>query len=96
MMRPGLARRWRLPLLCMLCPPRPPPPADAACGPPPAPRAQEAERLHQLRHPAIVSLFGICLAGSSGLLITEYCAGRDLRSALQIKKAGTGTRLFGW
>ncbi|KAI7842434.1 hypothetical protein COHA_004073 [Chlorella ohadii] len=56
----------------------------------------EAERLHQLRHANIVTLYGVCLAGPIGILLMEYAAGRDLHSALQIRKQGTNERLFGW
>ena len=30
---------------------------------------QEAERLHQLRHANIVTLYGVCLAGPIGILL---------------------------
>ncbi|PRW45625.1 hypothetical protein C2E21_6054 [Chlorella sorokiniana] len=56
----------------------------------------EAERLHQLRHANIVTLYGVCLAGPIGILLMEYAAGRDLHSALQVRRQGTNERLFGW
>ncbi|KAI7842043.1 hypothetical protein COHA_004243 [Chlorella ohadii] len=57
----------------------------------------EAERLHALRHAHLVPLYGVCLSGSKGILLLEFCAGRDLHSALAIKKqGGRGERLFGW
>jgi hypothetical protein len=57
---------------------------------------REAERLHQLRHPHVVALYGVSLSGAKGYLITEYCAGRDLTSCLQLKSSGSSRRLFGW
>lgn len=59
-------------------------------------RLQEAERLHQLRHAHVVALYGVALSGPQGVLITEYCSGRDLHSALQLRKANSNNRLFGW
>jgi tRNA A-37 threonylcarbamoyl transferase component Bud32 len=57
----------------------------------------EAERLHALRHAHLVPLYGVCLSGSKGILLLEFCAGRDLHSALAVKKqGGRGERLFGW
>lgn len=32
----------------------------------------------------------------AGILLMEYCAGRDLRSALGLTAAGSNERLFGW
>ncbi|KAL4419965.1 hypothetical protein ABPG75_007063 [Micractinium tetrahymenae] len=57
---------------------------------------QEAERLHQLRHAHVVALYGVALSGSRGIILMEYCSGRDLHSALQLRIAGTQRRLFGW
>ncbi|PSC73227.1 serine threonine-kinase [Micractinium conductrix] len=57
---------------------------------------KEAERLHQMRHAHVVGLYGVVLSGSQGLLLMEYCSGRDLHSALQLKAAGSDQRLFGW
>ncbi|KAL4421640.1 hypothetical protein ABPG75_010931 [Micractinium tetrahymenae] len=57
----------------------------------------EAMRLHQLRHAHMVALYGVALSGSTGVLLLEYCAGRDLMSALPVEVAGfPGERLFGW
>ncbi|KAL4421641.1 hypothetical protein ABPG75_010932 [Micractinium tetrahymenae] len=57
----------------------------------------EAMRLHQLRHAHMVALYGVALSGSTGVLLLESCAGRDLMSALPVEVAGfPGERLFGW
>lgn len=32
---------------------------------------QEAERLHQLRHPHVVALYGVSLSGPKGYLLME-------------------------
>ncbi len=40
---------------------------------------------------------GVALSGSTGVLLLEFCAGRDLMSALTVEVAGfPGERLFGW
>ncbi|KAL4420111.1 hypothetical protein ABPG77_000282, partial [Micractinium sp. CCAP 211/92] len=57
---------------------------------------QEAERLHQLRHAHVVTLYGVALSGSRGIILMEYCSGRDLHSAMQLRISGTQRRLFGW
>lgn len=41
-------------------------------------KPQEAVRLHQLRHPAVVGFVGVALSGSRGILLLEMCEGRDL------------------
>ncbi|KAI7843034.1 hypothetical protein COHA_003366 [Chlorella ohadii] len=56
----------------------------------------EALRLHQLHHPHVVALLGVTIAGSTGILLMEYCAGRDLRSALGLTAADSNERIFGW
>ncbi|KAL4452700.1 hypothetical protein ABPG75_008362 [Micractinium tetrahymenae] len=55
----------------------------------------EAERMHQLRHAHIVALYGVALSGPVGVLLMEYCGGRDLMQALELKVAG-GERVFTW
>ena len=58
----------------MPCPPPPPhthhplAPASPAC-------LQEAMRLQALRHPNLVGFYGVCLAGSKGVVLLEYCEG---------------------
>lgn len=47
----------------------------------------------------MVALMGIALAGPScnrGVLLLEYCEGRDLHAALDVLARGTQDRLFGW
>lgn len=44
----------------------------------------------------MVALMGIALAPASGVLLLEYCEGRDLHSALDVLASGTQDRLFGW
>ncbi|KAL4452702.1 hypothetical protein ABPG75_008364 [Micractinium tetrahymenae] len=56
----------------------------------------EAERLHQLRHAHVVTLYGVALSGPIGVLLMEYCGGRDLMQALELKVAGSGQRVFSW
>ena len=51
--------------------------------------------MQQLRHPNIVSFFGMAVDNQKGLLLMELCDGRDLGSALKLCD-GSGTRLFGW
>lgn len=51
--------------------------------------------MQQLRHPNIVSFFGMAVDNQKGLLLMELCDGRDLGSALKLCDGG-GTRLFGW
>ncbi|KAL4436547.1 hypothetical protein ABPG75_003686 [Micractinium tetrahymenae] len=57
--------------------------------------AAEAMRLQVLRHPNVVSFFGMVLEGLTGKLVMEFCEGRDLRSVLDLRGAD-GQRLFGW
>ncbi|KAL4418721.1 hypothetical protein ABPG77_008592 [Micractinium sp. CCAP 211/92] len=56
----------------------------------------EAERMHQLRHAHVVALYGVALSGPVGVLIMEYCGGRDLMQALELKVAGGSDRVFSW
>ncbi|PRW57729.1 Serine threonine- kinase CTR1 [Chlorella sorokiniana] len=56
----------------------------------------EALRLQQLRHPNVVGLMGIALTPRRGVLLLEYCQGRDLHAALDVLALGTQERLFGW
>lgn len=50
------------------------------------------------RHSNIVSFYGVCInqARGKGLLVMEFCEGRDLHSVLDLRASGTGERLFGW
>lgn len=36
------------------------------------------------------------LDGPRGIILTEYCDGRDLHKALQLRSATRGDRAFGW
>ncbi|KAL4431314.1 hypothetical protein ABPG75_006570 [Micractinium tetrahymenae] len=56
----------------------------------------EASKLAQLRHPHIVTLFGLSLTPEKGVVLMELCEGHDLFRALQLRSASTGSRLFGW
>ena len=40
--------------------------------------------------------FGVPVNPCAGILLMEYCAGRDLRSALKLTVADSNERLFGW
>lgn len=62
---------------------------------PPRPQ-QEAQRLHSLRHSNVVALYGISFVGSRGMLLMEFCEGRDLHAALNVVERASGKRLFGW
>lgn len=68
---------------------------------------QEAVRLHQLRHPHVVSFVGVAVSDGKGVLLMELCEGRDLHSALPLSvsagasltasgSVGRGDRPFGW
>lgn len=72
----------------LTCPPRP-------C---PAPGIQEACRLQGLRHPHVITFFGVSWdePTSTGIILTEFAAGRDLQSVLGLRSARTGQRVFGW
>eukprot|EP00887_Chlorella_sp_A99_P003134 scaffold9.g3134.t1 len=68
----------------------------------------EAVRLYSLRHPQIVGFIGVALPGppsNSGLLIMEFCEGRDLGTMLGLHTmtepgaspgSGAGERVFAW
>ncbi|PRW39133.1 cytochrome P450 chloroplastic isoform C [Chlorella sorokiniana] len=57
----------------------------------------EAVQLQRLRHAAVVGFVGVSVRGRTGLLLMEYCEGRDLYNALPLQAAGgSGERLFGW
>ena len=47
--------------------------------------AQEALRLHQLRHPHVVGFVGVSVAEGKGIILMELCEGRDLHSALTLR-----------
>ncbi len=53
-----------------------------------------------LRHPNVVSFYGVCInpQKEKGLLVLECCEGRDLCSALQLTAAPPAPpdRIFGW
>lgn len=42
-------------------------------------RLQEASRMQLLRHPHIVSFFGVSVDGTAGLILMEYCEGAPVR-----------------
>ena len=44
----------------------------------------------------MVALMGIALTPRSGVLLLEYCEGRDLHAALDVLARGSQDRLFGW
>ena len=44
----------------------------------------------------MVGLMGIALTPRSGVLLLEFCQGRDLHAALDLLALGTQERLFGW
>ena len=52
--------------------------------------------LQHLRHPNVVTLYGIALTKTKGIVIMELCEGRDLHSALQVTASGSSERLFSW
>ncbi|KAL4438479.1 hypothetical protein ABPG77_000127 [Micractinium sp. CCAP 211/92] len=56
----------------------------------------EASKLAQLRHPHVITLFGLSLTPDKGVVFMELCEGHDLYRALQLRSAATGSRLFGW
>ena len=39
---------------------------------------QEAERLRELRHPNVPTLFGICLPPGQGVVLMEHCEGETM------------------
>lgn len=43
-----------------------------------------------------MSLMGIALGRGTGVLLLEFCEGRDLHAALDVRAAGTSERLFSW
>ena len=66
---------------------------------------QEAVRLHQLRHPHVVSFVGVALlpAEQKGVILMEFCEGRDLYTAIPLRVPALGgdgslegPRVFGW
>ncbi|KAL4425260.1 hypothetical protein ABPG75_009276 [Micractinium tetrahymenae] len=60
---------------------------------------QDAVSLHALRHQNVVAFYGLSIAGRKGVVLCEYCEGRDLYSALEITAATTGgttERVFSW
>ncbi|PRW33664.1 serine threonine- kinase receptor R831 [Chlorella sorokiniana] len=57
---------------------------------------KEALSLQQLRHPHVVSFSGVSLDGPRGIILQEFCEGRDLHSALQLQSSGGSGRAFGW
>ncbi|PSC73738.1 low-CO2 inducible isoform B [Micractinium conductrix] len=57
---------------------------------------QEAAMMRRLLHPNIVQFMGICVAEQRGMLLQEYCAGRDLDVALDVRSRVTGGRLLDW
>ncbi|KAL4855424.1 Mitogen-activated protein kinase kinase kinase 9 [Chlorella vulgaris] len=56
----------------------------------------EARHLVLLRHANVVAFYGCCIDGPRGILLMEFCEGRDLHSVLQLPAAGSQQRLFGW
>ena len=75
MSRAGLTRLHSLACLALPCQPR--------CTTP-LPPAQEALRLHQLRHQHIVGFVGVSVAEGKGIILMELCEGRDLHSMLPL------------
>ena len=58
--------------------------------------AQEVHTLFQLHHPNVVLFSGYCVNNGQGVLLMEYCEGRDLYTALPMISRATGQRAFCW
>ncbi|PSC73768.1 serine threonine-kinase [Micractinium conductrix] len=57
----------------------------------------EALRLQDLRHQHVVQFYGLSVGeAGQGVLLMEYCEGRDLGSALDLQSGAEGSRVFGW
>ncbi|KAL4458215.1 hypothetical protein ABPG75_013080 [Micractinium tetrahymenae] len=57
---------------------------------------QEAAMLKRLRHPNVVGFQGICVTEQRGILLMDFCAGRDLDAVMHAQSRASGQRLFGW
>ncbi|KAL4432604.1 hypothetical protein ABPG77_000541 [Micractinium sp. CCAP 211/92] len=57
---------------------------------------QEAAMLRGLRHPNIVQFLSLCVSERRGILLMEFCSGRDLDAAMHTCSRASGTRLFNW
>lgn len=57
--------------LHLTVPPPPPPPSPPRSLEVQQQFVREAERLHQLRHPHVVALYGVALSGPQGILLME-------------------------
>ncbi|KAL4436791.1 hypothetical protein ABPG75_003930 [Micractinium tetrahymenae] len=56
----------------------------------------EAALLRRLRHPNIVQFLSLCVTDKRGILLMEFCSGRDLDAAMHACSRTTGARLFDW
>ncbi|PRW33326.1 serine threonine- kinase receptor R831 [Chlorella sorokiniana] len=57
---------------------------------------QEAAMLRRLRHPNVVGFQGVVVTEERGILLMEFCAGKDLDNCMHSRSRATGERVFNW